>query len=359
MQNVLFRADGSQQVGMGHLMRCLALADALRQQGVTSLFVARDDKAATDLLRRQGATVETVPGESSMHEDLARTLSLAADNGSGIIVSDLCNSKVLANPRGYEDYLAGLKGSGAFLVAMDDHSDACDLRIPADVIINPNYGTEDVSYTASNPRRLLLGHQYLIFRQEFIARAVKRRRIRPQGRRVLVLLGATDVFSVTPRVCQAAERLSRTSEIDLCIVTGMRPATNEHRQLKQILGTLNGSYRIMYNSDIIADLMLWADLAIISGGLAKNEAAITGTPGIIICQSEMQAQLVRKFEQEGTALNLGIGKELEEETIGVAIQRVLDDVSLRKEMSSKGRKLFDGRGAQRILASMREEVCNA
>ena len=102
--------------------------------------------------------------------------------------------------------------------------------------------------------------------------------------------------------------------------------------------------------------MLWSDLAITGGGLTKYETAVTGTPSVIISQVAHQAELAKEFEREGTALHLGLGSKVGEEDIAQAVERLLRDDALRAEMSKRGKRLVDGKGIERIISEIPQEV---
>ena len=102
--------------------------------------------------------------------------------------------------------------------------------------------------------------------------------------------------------------------------------------------------------------MLLSDLAITGGGLTKYETAVTGTPSIILSQVAHQVDLAEEFEKEGTALNLGLGTEVSQEDITEAVTRLSGDGALRAEMSRRGKRLVDGRGVERIISEIPQEV---
>ena len=194
----LIRSDGSPRLGMGHLMRCLALADGLQQAGAQPVFLTSTvvnellDKAAD-----AGYPVEVSPSGWSPSEDLEFTLQGARRHGATLLVTDLGNDDVTEDLGEYLDYLETLKRAGLFIVTIDD---ANALPFASDIVINPNYGAEALSYQAQNGTRHLLGPQYVLFRREFLKITGQERQIRNSANRVLVTFGGNGAAEVARKV---------------------------------------------------------------------------------------------------------------------------------------------------------------
>lgn len=351
---ILIRTDGSQHLGLGHITRCLAFAQGLERIGVSSIFVIRDyEPQVAEIIQRYTYSVEPIPKSCGFQEDLLLTSELANRYKAKLIVTDLCNVDILTNLDKYGEYLQGLKDKGKFLVTIDDLN---EMAFPSEIVINPNYGAENMNYDSSKNTKFLLGPAYFIFRQEFIEATKVNREIKKDVQNILVTMGGSDLLGLTSKVAGALTKLGRTANSSLRIVLGIDFTDAGKRELREILSEFVGTYELIQGSNKVAELMLWADLAITGGGLTKYETAVTGTPGIIISQVAHQADLVKEFEKEGTALNLGLGSKISEEDIAEAVRRLLRDDALRAEMSKKGKKLVDGRGIERIISEIPQEV---
>ena len=77
--NITFRTDASLQIGTGHAMRCLTLAEALRASGAQCHFICREQPGnLIAQIRQRGFTVSVLP---TVTEDFApHTLTIAADS---------------------------------------------------------------------------------------------------------------------------------------------------------------------------------------------------------------------------------------------------------------------------------------
>lgn len=344
----LLRMDASLEIGMGHLMRCLALAYALSAQGVTPIFVYRDYNDYIDkMLRGNNFKGEKLPAGCSFDEELVLIAQIIKKYKASITVVDLCYNNTLKQVGEYACYLERFKHTGSKLMIIDDLN---ILPFRADVVLNPNYDAEKLPYKNKNKNKnkiiFLLGVKYFLFRPEFIEAADKQRIIRKQVSRVLITLGGSDVLKVTPKVMRALVQLSRAHPMELVIASGLHRRDNS---LFSLLSDFSGAYRICDGSGNMAELMLWCDLAITAGGLTKYETALTGTPSIIISQAKHQYDLTELFGREGTALHLGFGSQVSEDKIREAIEGLLFDYSRRLNMSLNGKRLVDGKGAQRVV----------
>lgn len=101
--------------------------------------------------------------------------------------------------------------------------------------------------------------------------------------------------------------------------------------------------------DDMATRLQKADLTIIAGGFIKFDAACCGTPSIIIAQYEHQESLGRSFEATGAASYLGSIEYLKSDEIVHHVSQLQKNTAQRQEMSRAGKKLVDGRGADRVL----------
>ncbi|MBM3947380.1 MAG: UDP-2,4-diacetamido-2,4,6-trideoxy-beta-L-altropyranose hydrolase, partial [SAR202 cluster bacterium] len=303
-RKVLFRADGSPRLGLGHIMRCLALAEGLQERGTVPVFLVRDeDPAVIDRVKRAGYHVEVLPKAPAQADErrVIERLFSSSDGLPRLVVTDLCNSDMLADLDTYRCYLDSLKGMSADLVTIDDLN---TFAFPSDVVVNPNCGAERLPYQRSSSATYLLGPRYFLFRQEFREAAAKPRAIRSQANRVVVSLGGGDAHRTTEKVLSALLEVHRRQPLEVQVALGLQTA--EALRLQEVLGGFSGQCRVLESGkENLADLFLWCDVAIIGGGLTKYEAAVTGTPAIVLSQVEHQWDIMQAFAETGAAQHLG------------------------------------------------------
>lgn len=355
----LFRVDGSHHLGIGHIMRCIAFAQGLERIRMKSVFVIRDyDQEITDMIRHYGYGVETIPPDSSFVEDVYLTLEFATRYSATLILTDMSNKDILANLDEYSGYLEILKTTPKFLVAIDGLGDDCvstKIPIPFDIVVIPYYWAENMDLKIFPTTRLLLDPTYFIFRKEFIDVANVGREIKKDAQNILVSMGGSDPLNVTLKIAKALNLMDKPS-LNLRLVIGAGFKASVKQELVSILKTFKGNYKIIEGSDNLAELMLWSDLAITGGGLTKYETAVTGTPSVIISHVDNEATMAKEFERCGSTLHLGLISEVYEEDIVKAIEKILNDYALRSEMSKRGKNMVDGKGVERIILEIPQEV---
>ena len=318
MKLALFRADGSHRLGLGHIMRCLALAQGLGEIGVKPVFVIRDcEQSLIELIRRQGGDVETIPRDSSFTEDASLTLEFASRYNVNLIVTDLCHQEIMAHLEEYNRYLQALGTAHKFMITIDD---LVKSSFPSDIKIIPYYGAENMSYESNNSTKLLLGPDYFIFRREFVEAAKVNRQIKKDAHNVLVTMGGSDMPNLTVKIVTGLTKLGKAANLNLRIVLGIAYTDSRKRELKEIL------------------------------------RAVTGTPSIIISQTAYEAEKAKIFEKGGSAIHLGLVSQIDEADIAEAIEKLLDDNVLRAEMAKRGRDMVDGKGVRRVISEIPQEV---
>jgi spore coat polysaccharide biosynthesis predicted glycosyltransferase SpsG len=103
-------------------------------------------------------------------------------------------------------------------------------------------------------------------------------------------------------------------------------------------------------------LMPAADVAVSAGGITMFELCCLGVPGIIVCAERFEVQTAARLDREGAVINLGFGADLEAPRLVRALNMLINDPVRRQSMSATGRRLIDGRGAERIVALLRSRT---
>ena len=333
---VLVRADGSGAMGVGHVMRCLALAEELRARGeqVTFASASLPERLRGPLLAA-GVMLERVDVPAGGADDGRRSAEIAAGMAAHWIVID-----------GYQfgqNYFAALQPSSRRLLVLDDvGSTPCR---SADVILNQNPSASAGMYDdAGENALLLLGPRYALLRRQF-KRAQAMRKIPSRADRLLITLGG----GANAGTCvQLIERLMRElpSSADVAIVRG--PAHDE--AFTAFDGNTAGRVRILQSVDDMASLMACAELAIAGGGSTCLELAFMGVPTCIITMADNQRGMARSLEEAGAALSLGPWDDRPDQVR--AIVGLAADRGRREEMARRARALVDGQGVERVAGLM-------
>jgi len=215
---ILFRIDADSQSGLGHLMRCTALAEALRDRGWIAVFcLYTGKKHLPQVIRRQNFAVVPIRLQSRSHlgrrNDLFQVLKSGEKSRTKIIIVDSYSIP--------DSYLKRLKRLGWFVVCLDDHGERA---LPVDVVVNGNVGAEALPYKPHETTRRLLGPAFALLRKEFsqVRKKVGIPPIRRRVQRVLLCFGGSDPLDHTSRVLGWLEAMPDTFSIDI-LMTSLFP----------------------------------------------------------------------------------------------------------------------------------------
>ena len=342
-ETVIFRADASTEIGTGHVMRSLALAQGWQRAGGQAIFAQAESTPSLDRrLCSEGidlVRLETVPGSS---EDAAQTLAQARTHEASWIIAD-----------GYcfrAAWQKQIKDAGFRLLLVDDYGHA--EHYYADLVLNQNLHAQAGLYAQRQPHtRLLLGTGYAQLRREFLEWRTWRREIPPVACKVLVTLGGADPDNVTGKVIQALACLRDVEAV--VIVGGSNPNLTS---LQSAIRNSQSAIRLVVDIANMPELMTWADVGVSAGGFTSWELAFMGLPSIVIVIAANQTVVAAALDREGVTVNLGEHAQVSVEQIAAALQSVLADSGRRARMSRRGRVLVDGLGVDKVITRMREAL---
>jgi len=342
---ILFRADAGISMGAGHIVRCLALAQAWRDIGGEACFVtAGGAEAFCGPLRAEGIRIHTLDAPPGGTDDARETIRLAGEHGAAWLVVD-----------GYHlgpDYRREIAGAGLRLAVLDDNGEQG--QYSAEIIINHNLHAAEEMYTNRQPNtRLLLGARYTLLRRQFAEGGGREREIPAAARNILVALGGGDANNATSAVLEAIGLLGR-EDLEVQAILG---GANPHESVLSAIGErLPCIIRFERNVSDMAARMAWADLGVTAAGGTCRESACMGLPSVVLCLADNQRRVAAKHAHCGAAVNLGDIVTVTPEEIARAIGGLLDDPVRREAMARAGRTLADGRGAARVVSVLRGQL---
>jgi UDP-2,4-diacetamido-2,4,6-trideoxy-beta-L-altropyranose hydrolase len=338
---LLIRAEATAAIGTGHVMRCLALAQAWHDAGGKSIFAMTDSVVSMEeRIRSEDMEVVRLARSERSSEDAARLLEVARVRGAEWVVAD-----------GYQfdgGYQRSLKDGGLKLLFVDDYSHA--EYYVADLVLNQNAHAREVMYHRREPyTRLLLGPHYAMLRREFAAWRDWTRIINPTGRKVLVTMGGSDPDNVTLQVVHALQ-LVEVERLEATVVAG---DGNPHfESLERAVLRLPGVVRLERNVRNMGELMTWADVVISAAGSTCWEICLLGLPAILIDLAENQYPIAHELDRRGCGIHLGSTSTVSAETIAGKLEWLLLSPEVRKVLSGHAQELVDGEGATRVLSAM-------
>lgn len=328
---LLIRADASLQIGWGHVLRCLALAQAWQDAGGVAVFVCVQlPDVLKTRLEKESCRVVALNTEIGSAEDAARTQQLARACGASWVICDGYNFS--------GDFLRALNCADYSLCVTDDAS-ATDLSA-ADVVLNPNAGATAEFYARFSAKQILAGQQFALLRREFRLSARGEKIIRPEAERVLVAMGGADINNLVPRALSWLETQKFAGEV--VVLGGAREFD---------LPDLNFDVRIVNAQNEVPDWMHWCDIAFATAGATTWELACCGVPAILSVVADNQRALARWCGENGVAVNAGEAHDNWEERLESA-WATLQDEAARHAMSTRAQRAIDGQGAARAVQKL-------
>ena len=341
-KQLLIRADASTQIGTGHLMRCLALAQALKDAGGNVVFItACQSDDLLQRLREEGFNIHILahpypdPGDWDYTKDI-----LAAHPDAWVVLDGYHFDGV---------YQQRVKDTGHRLLVIDDM--AYLKHYYADIVLNQNLHAGRLQYSCEPYSRLLLGTRYALLRREFLAWRGWKREIPELARRVLVTMGGGDPENHTLKVIKALQNVE-VPGLEAVIVIG---ASNPHAEvLEARIKQSTIPIRLIRNAENMPELMAWADVAVSSAGATTWELLFLGVPTLLLVLADNQRYVAEHVESESAGRTLGWAKNISVEPLAKAVALLLKDLDWRTKAVKNARQIVDGQGAQRVVASIQE-----
>lgn len=336
---IAMRVEGSSQIGTGHVARSLTLAQEFSRRGVESIFCLKDiDGLLAEEILRKGFQVSRIPVSADSKED-AECFTLAFEKYD-------CQGAVLDGYEFNQNYLESIRRRIPFILSIDDLAETV---FCSDIVLNQNINASTRIYEGkvSPHTKLLLGLSYALLREEFSKLNTVRKDF-SRVKDILVTFGGADPYNVTLKTIRALEKLRGNFRIT--VVLGL---SNPHEQeIKNYTALSKSRIRVLKNVDHMGELMVEADMAISSAGSTSWELCCLGVPTLQIMLARNQMHVITHLNDRGVTTNLGWHENVTEEMIHQVAADLMADGDQRRVMSSKGKSLVDGRGAERVVSQV-------
>jgi UDP-2,4-diacetamido-2,4,6-trideoxy-beta-L-altropyranose hydrolase len=309
---VVFRVDASIKIGTGHVMRCLTLAEALKEKGVQAEFICREHVGnLIDFIQGKGFKVHVL----SMTEndiEMPRVTSFKSENvldhahwlgatqqqdtdACKVILKKLSPDWLIVDHYAIDDtWQIELQGTYKKLMVIDDLGDRRQL---CDLLLDQNYGSTQGKYQALVPVhcKKLVGSSYALLRPEFAQwrKFSLNRRLKPNLKNILISLGGVDPDNYTGQVLEALKQSVLPKDILVKVIMGST-APNLH-SVQQQAQILPYKTEIKVNVSNMAELMANADLAIGAAGATTWERCCLGLPSIQLVIAENQKKIAENL----------------------------------------------------------------
>lgn len=362
---VAFRADASLEIGTGHVMRCLTLADALRQQGATCRFLCsplggnlidaiRQRGYAVDMLAlpQNGHVSEADSDLPAHHVWLGKSWQLDAQQVTEVLKEQKQDWLVVdhyALDARWEMATASVRER---LLVIDD---LADRQHVCDGLLDQNLGSVSRAYEDKVPAscQLFVGPQFALLRPEFAAcrSASLARRASGTLRSILVTMGGVDKDNATVQVLEAlkaARGMPDSLQID--VVMGQHAPWLQ--EVRAAAAAMPWKTAVHVNTPRMADLMVKSDLAIGAAGSTSWERCALGLPTVMVVLAANQHKAAKSLGQVGAVVSVELGENFVQ-AVKDRVERLAVDQELLRAMSTKAAQVTSGKGIEILATWMR------
>lgn len=272
-KTILIRCDGYKEIGLGHVVRCLALAKQLRDLGHKVIFATQNKNPGFEKIQEEN--FEIIPIDKSDFSYQPWIEQLLSQIKIDIFIGDVRDGL----PREVIEYM---KQKQILTVAIDEPSDyakACD------ICFYPPHADIDTSVYQG---RVYQGFEYVILREEFYKPFTK---IKNEIPNVLVMMGGTDAYNLTLPILKMLETNQQTFTISVVI-------QSSHTDKEAIKAFINKSHRKIQIFSDISDMSTFlrsVDFGIITFGMSAYEFVMKHIPSVHICLNAEHIQATKYF----------------------------------------------------------------
>ncbi len=363
---ILIRTDSSVQIGTGHVMRCLTLADELCGRVAEVIFVCREfDVNLCGYIEEKGYIVHRLPvsdapeqGDQNIETGLKHAAWLGADwqTDAGQVEEIIKGFETApdwlvvdhyAIDERWERYLRPYVKKIMVIDDLADRAHDCDLLLDQNF-----YDNLESRYDGLVPSRCkkLLGPQYALLRPEFREARKNLRKRDGHVRRIMIFFGGSDPTDETTKALEAICMLNRP-DIAVDVVVGSANP-NKDKINKLCASITNVTYHCQVSN--MAKLMVDADLFIGGGGSTTWEKCCLGLPSLIISTVMNQDAIAVGCDQAGIGIHINKLKKITPHQIQIEIERMFFNKTILLNMGKMSANMVDGNGADYVASFLTE-----
>jgi UDP-2,4-diacetamido-2,4,6-trideoxy-beta-L-altropyranose hydrolase len=326
MKRIIFRADAGRDIGYGHFVRTLALADMLKDDfkcifaTVTpTVFQIGEIEKVCELI---------ILPDKNLHFDYFLTLL----RGDEIVVLD--------NYFFTEVYQRQIKKTGCSLVCIDDLHDK---HFYADIVINHALGMEVHNYSGEPYTNYLLGFKYALLRKEYMVKSVLKTE---KKYACFIMIGAADPYHLTSKIVRLLEPLGCTLPIAVVVGDGFADDTFlKNKSNISVFQSISGSK--------VYELMQESEFGILPASTSSIEACAARLPFICGYYVDNQKELYKGLQSNQLAQCVGNYAEMEASTLTFALQKMMQPVFI-EAMKNRQSKILDKKSKMRFIKAFKQ-----
>ena len=324
---LFIRTEASTAIGMGHFMRCFAIAEEARAQGWEVTFLLNEIRdAVAARIESIGAHGREVAGPLGYEGDFAILHELGVARPDWILVDSYQATEAFIH----------VLSNAAHVAVMDD---LCLLdTYDGDLIINAAEAALAMPYARKSRAKCLLGAAYAQIRREFRHPAMPL----VGGPSVTIMFGGSDPRNLTG---QCADILHDVLPgVSIKVIAG--PA-NVHGDALAALAQAKERLHLFLAPDSVARVLAGSDLVVTAAGGSVGEVAAMGLPALVLVVVDNQAAALTACPYPVLDARAGLP-----EALGLDVTVLMADDELRRALAANAHAVVDGLGAQRIVEAM-------
>ncbi len=336
-KEIYIRVDGNEIIATGHVMRCLSIAEQMRQQGAEVTFLLADDKPCS-LIENRGFSVDVLNTVwNHLEQEIDTICNYVIDNCVKVLLLDTYYVT--------EDYMKKLS-KYTRIVYIDDLSKFVH---PIQGVVKYNIftgmdGYEKTYQLAGLQTHCMVGSKYIPLREEFIYQPYE---VKKEVSRVLITTGGTDQLNVAYNLLQEVLSHPRLKTLEYHVIVG---CFNQNKNLLKEVEREYANVILHENVNNISVWMRYCDVAISAAGTTTYELCACGVPSICMAVADNQEGAV-KWERNGYMKYAGNAHKDMQQCMNRCKNGLLEyinDYEDRKQKSVFMQSMVDGYGAKRI-----------
>jgi UDP-2,4-diacetamido-2,4,6-trideoxy-beta-L-altropyranose hydrolase len=341
---LLIRADANAVIGVGHMMRCLGLAQHWQAEGGRVIFILAQPNPTLEkrlqLEKFEIQVLNTSPGEL---EDAERTAQCVQATGAKILLVDGYHFK--------QNWFMVVRKEKVKIALWTDYCQ--DSFLPVNLILNQNPHAQVAELQAKAPgSKVLAGLDYLVLRKEFLNRP-ELRHGRTQGvKKILITLGGGDSANDSGKIIEALKSTPYSLPLISLVVGHNNPRFEELTSAAKDLATVT----LERAKDDFAAYSQEFDLAISAAGATLWELGYLGLPSLAYIVAENQVPLAQSIQTLGMGVNMGWNHDFQKDLFTQTLQSFLSDPLRLEAMSKNALKTIDGKGGVRVTAALKNLI---
>ncbi len=367
---IAFRTDASLQMGSGHVMRCLTLADALTATGAQCHFISRAHPGHLDtLMRQRGYASQTLPAPVDILETAISSEATAnspphaqwlgcawqtdAQQSSAflrILRPDWLVVDHYALDHNWENAVAAYCHKLMVIDDLADRAHACEL------LLDPNLGRQPNDYSGLVPSRcqVLTGPGYALLRPEFAelrTYSLQRRQSQHTIGSILISMGGVDQDNATAKVLRALTNCALPADCRITVVMGLTAPWLDN--VKEIVAKMPWATEVVVNVSDMAQRMADSDLAIGAAGSTSWERCCLGLPTLLLVLAENQREIADALVDAKAAIALRMQDYAAFETqLANAVANIVCNEAVLIGLSRAAAQICNGHGVRLVGAHL-------